>query len=80
VLLDIQLPGMSGFEVLQALRADPRHACGAGAGAVSANAMPEDRGRARAVGFDDYLTKPVTLEALLAGCRRTDADALTPVR
>jgi PAS domain S-box-containing protein len=65
VLLDIQLPAMSGFEVLQALRADPATRA-VPVLALSANAMPEDVARARAVGFDDYLTKPVTLEALLA--------------
>jgi len=63
VLLDIQLPGMDGFEVLRRLRADPATA-GIPVIAVSANAMPDDLERARAAGFDDYLTKPLRLARL----------------
>jgi CheY-like chemotaxis protein len=68
VLLDIQLPGMDGFEVLRRLR---QHEAEQGlppvpAVAVSANAMPEDRSRAAAAGFADYITKPIDLLVLLA--------------
>jgi CheY-like chemotaxis protein len=65
VLLDVQLPGMSGYEVLSALRADPATRDVPVIG-VSANAMPRDVDAARAAGFDDYLTKPVDLGRLLA--------------
>jgi CheY-like chemotaxis protein len=64
VLLDIQLPGMDGFEVLARLRAASGTA-GVPVVAVSANAMPADRERARRAGFDDYVTKPVDLAQLL---------------
>ncbi len=65
VLLDIQLPGMDGFEVLRRLRAhsDTR---ALPVVAVSANAMAEDLERARDAGFDDYLTKPLDLRLLLS--------------
>jgi PAS domain S-box-containing protein len=68
VLLDIQLPGMDGFEVLQRLR---QHEADQGLTptpvvAVSANAMPEDRSRAAEAGFADYITKPIDLPVLLA--------------
>lgn len=68
VLLDIQLPGMDGFEVLRRLR---QHETEQGLTpvpvvAVSANAMPEDRSRAAAAGFADYITKPIDLPVLLA--------------
>jgi PAS domain S-box-containing protein len=64
VLLDIQLPGMSGFEVLARLREDP--ATGAlPVVAVSANALPAQVQAATAAGFDAYLTKPVLLQQLL---------------
>ena len=64
VLLDIQLPGIDGFEVLNRLRAGaPTHAIPVVA--VSANAMPGDIDRARAAGFDDYLTKPIDFGRLL---------------
>ena len=64
VLLDIQLPGLDGFEVLQALRGDARTAA-IRVVAVSANAMASDLRRARESGFDHYLTKPVVLADLL---------------
>ena len=65
VLLDIQLPGMDGFEVLRRLRAAPatKHMPVV---AVSANAMPADRQRAADAGFIDYVTKPIDLPLLLA--------------
>ena len=74
VLLDIQMPGMDGFEVLAHLRADPltRHVPVI---AVSANARPDDLERARAAGFDAYLTKPVDLEVLLRTVRSALAGA-----
>ena len=66
ILLDMQLPDMSGFDVLEALRADPRTR-GLRVVAVSANAMPEDVDRAMALGALDYWTKPLEMEALIAG-------------
>ncbi|MBX3602968.1 MAG: PAS domain S-box protein [Rubrivivax sp.] len=65
VLLDIQLPGIDGFEVLRRMRAMPAMA-GVPVVAVSANAMPDDRERAVAAGFDDYVTKPIDMPLLLA--------------
>ena len=64
ILLDMQLPDMDGFEVLRRLRGDPATAeirCIA----LSANAMPEDIGRAREAGIDDYWTKPLDLRAFM---------------
>ena len=69
VLLDIQLPGIDGFEVLRRLRASPA-TLAIPVVAVSANAMRSDIERARAAGFDDYLTKPIDFERLLALVQR----------
>lgn len=69
VLMDIQLPGASGYEVLRALRERPALRA-VPVLAVSANALPADLERAREAGFDDYLTKPVDLQALLAALDR----------
>lgn len=63
VLLDINLPGISGHDVLDRLRADARFAdlpCVA----VSADAMPDEIARAREHGFDDYWTKPLDIARL----------------
>jgi PAS domain S-box-containing protein len=57
VFCDIGLPGMSGYEVVRALRSDAilRHAQ---VFAVSGYAQPEDRRRAAEAGFDGHLAKP----------------------
>ena len=64
VLLDIQLPGIDGFEVLRRLRAAPAPRRVPGV-AVSATAMPEDLDAARRAGFAAYLTKPLDFRTLL---------------
>jgi len=64
VLLDIRLPGMDGFEILRALRADPA-VCHLPCLAVSAGAMPDEVAQAMAAGFDGYLTKPLAVAGLL---------------
>ena len=65
VLLDIQLPGMDGYEVLRRLRQNPATR-DVPVVAVSANAMPDDLLQAHEAGFDDYVTKPLDLPVLLA--------------
>jgi signal transduction histidine kinase/ActR/RegA family two-component response regulator len=64
VILDINLPGISGFEVLRQLRADERtrHIPVI---ALSASAMQRDVRRAEEAGFARYLTKPVKVDELL---------------
>lgn len=66
VLIDLNLPDMSGFEVLRRLRqnAATRHLrCIA----LSADAMPDSIERARVAGFDDFWTKPIEVQAFLRG-------------
>lgn len=65
VLLDLQLPDLSGIEVLRRLRREPLLA-GSSFVALSANAMPDDVRHALAQGFDDYWTKPLDLPRFLA--------------
>ena len=65
VVCDIGLPGMDGLEVLSALRASGK-AMQPVAIALSGYGQAEDRSRASAAGFDHYLVKPVSPEALLA--------------
>jgi PAS domain S-box-containing protein len=63
ILLDIQLPGIDGFEVLRRLRLDPacRHLPVI---AVSANTLAGDTMIARAAGFDGCLGKPFEMHEL----------------
>jgi len=68
LLLDIQLPGMDGFALLQHLRDHPRTR-DVPVIAVSADAMPATVHRGQAAGFSDYLTKPVELDRLAAAMR-----------
>jgi CheY-like chemotaxis protein len=64
VLCDIGLPDSNGFVVAAALRKDPETAT-ARLIAVTAYGADEDRRRAKAVGFDLHLVKPVDPEVLL---------------
>jgi PAS domain S-box-containing protein len=64
ILLDINLPDMDGYAVMECLRtnAATRHIPVV---AISANAMPKDLARGKAAGFADYLTKPLDVNRLL---------------
>lgn len=57
ILLDIQLPGEDGFQLLGRLKR--MHDVVAPVVALTAHAMSGDRERTLAVGFDGYLTKPI---------------------
>ena len=69
VLMDIQLPDVSGIEILRWLRADPRLAS-VPVIAITAFAMRGDRERLLNEGFDDYVPKPTSLMVLLDVVRR----------
>ncbi len=58
ILLDIQLPGMDGYEVARALRQDPKLAT-IPIVAVTSYAMPGDRERCMAAGCNGYIEKPI---------------------
>ncbi|MGJ7917267.1 ATP-binding protein [Massilia sp. LXY-6] len=63
VFLDIGMPGMSGYEVAQAVRADPQ--CdGVRLVALTGWGGAADRARTSAAGFDAHLTKPATVAAI----------------
>ncbi len=66
VLLDISLPGMDGVEVLRELRGDAALA-GLPVVALTAHAMTGDRQKYLALGFDEYVTKPIVDESVLLG-------------
>jgi CheY-like chemotaxis protein len=61
ILMDINLPGISGIEAMRILRADPATAH-IPIVALSANAVPGDIAKALEAGFFDYLTKPIKVD------------------
>ena len=63
ILMDVQLPGIDGVQALGQLRADDATAR-IPVVALTALAMPEDRERFAAAGFDGYLEKPLSVPAL----------------
>jgi CheY-like chemotaxis protein len=64
ILMDIQMPGMDGLESIRQIRADAR-VRDIPIIALTALAMLGNRERCLQVGANDYLTKPVDLNALL---------------
>lgn len=58
VLLDLEMPGLDGYDVLRRLRQDARLGA-TRVVAVTARAMQGDREQALAAGFDGYITKPI---------------------
>jgi CheY-like chemotaxis protein len=64
VLADVLMPGRSGYEVCEALKADPSTAH-VPVLLLSGNFEPFDEGRARAARADGHLTKPFESQALL---------------
>jgi CheY-like chemotaxis protein len=63
ILMDIQMPGMSGYELTRRLKADPRtqHVLVV---ALTALAMKGDEELARDAGCDGYISKPIDTHTL----------------
>jgi CheY-like chemotaxis protein len=73
VLMDVQMPEMDGLEATRRIRREcpperqPRIV------AMTAAAFPEDRNRCLDAGMDDYVSKPIDMEELIAALRRVPA-------
>ena len=65
-LIDIQMPGISGWEVLKMIRSNPLEAIRRmPIVAITAQALTGDRERVLDAGFDGYLSKPIDPLALI---------------
>ena len=69
VLMDINLPGIDGFEAFEVMR-DDEYLCDIPVIALTANAMPREVDRGRELGFKAYLTKPIDVASTLAEITR----------
>ena len=65
ILMDLNLPQIDGWEAPRRLKADPA-TCDIPIIALSAHAMAGDREKALATGCDDFDTKPIEFDRLLA--------------
>jgi CheY-like chemotaxis protein len=64
VLLDISLPDLDGYAILNAIRKNPA-LTRLPVIALTAHAMTGDRDKILAAGFNDYVAKPIDDEAIL---------------
>ncbi|MBZ5672830.1 MAG: response regulator [Acidobacteriia bacterium] len=69
IILDIHMPGLDGFGVIEKLRREAAF-LHTPIIALTASAMMGDRERAMAAGFTGYITKPIRLDALRAEVER----------
>jgi PAS domain S-box-containing protein len=70
VVSDIAMPGQDGYELLERIRAGAPGSPAPRAVAVTAYVDEEHRRRAFEVGFEDYLTKPLDVQAIVAAVTR----------
>jgi CheY-like chemotaxis protein len=80
VLLDLDLPGVDGFQIARLIRQREHAGQHLPIVAVTARSGSDDEARARAAGMDDFLRKPVSGEQLAGTLARVvrgaAADAL----
>jgi CheY-like chemotaxis protein/HPt (histidine-containing phosphotransfer) domain-containing protein len=70
VLMDVQMPEMDGLEATQRIRRQWPGELGPHIIAVTANALPQEREVCLAAGADDFVSKPIRVEALVNALQR----------
>ena len=68
ILMDLQLPGLDGYEATKAIKADP-FLCRIPIMAVTSYALKGDREKALDAGCDSYMCKPIDAKKLLSDIR-----------
>jgi CheY-like chemotaxis protein len=71
VLMDVQMPEMDGLEASRRITTRWPPAERPRIVAMTANAMQGDREACLSAGMDDYVTKPIRIEALVEALQRT---------
>lgn len=66
ILMDVQMPKLDGLEAARTIRAERSSECSPWIIALTANATPGDRQACLDAGMNDYVSKPVRVEALIA--------------
>ena len=78
LLMDVNMPGLDGLQTTRQIRGlPPRHA-NVPIIALTASAMMNDRRNCLEAGMNDYLSKPISIEALRAAIDRWTADIPNP--
>jgi CheY-like chemotaxis protein len=70
ILMDCQMPEMDGYEATRRIRMREKPGEHIRIVAMTANAMKTDREACLAAGMDDYVSKPISFEALKEALRR----------
>jgi len=78
IIMDVQMPVMDGPEACSAIRQAENPNDRIPIIALTANAMSADRERCFASGMDDYLTKPINLDALMSKLANLQDAAVVP--
>jgi CheY-like chemotaxis protein len=78
VLMDVQMPEMDGLEAARRITAKFTPGGRPRIVAMTANAMAGDREACLAAGMDDYVTKPIRVEALVEALQNTNARRAMP--
>jgi len=77
ILMDVQMPAMDGIEATRAIRSSDKAYRNIPIIALTAYAMTGDRERFLSAGMDDYVTKPVDIDKLLAAMVNADTRAVS---